>query len=297
MNAELPEMKNWLFVTDLDGTLLNDHRKISPDNFTALTQLRSMGCRTAVATGRSNYSLHRLLTSTNFLPGKNSSIPIDYIIFSTGAGIMSADRTILQSAALAPEAVREIVEALESFGVDYMVHRPVPHTREFLYRYHGQDNPDFQARLRMYRKYGRPLTSRGFAQLEGATEVLCILDAGRARKLAPAIAARLPHYSVIPATSPLDHKSVWVEIFAPTVSKSKALIWLTRELRIQAKNVCAVGNDYNDEDMLSWAGSSYLVANGPKSMKTRYSTVTTNNENGVSQAIQLWLEKVQVSVR
>jgi len=293
MNGRTPGLHQWLFVTDLDGTLLNDRRRVSQDDFDSLERLRSMGCLTVLATGRSNYSLQRLFSRRDVLPRNSNSIPVDYFIFSTGAGIMSAgDQRIMQSAALSPSSVRDIIEVLEDFRVDYMVHRPVPYTREFLFRYHGSDNPDFQARLKMYRRYGQPLTSNGFRQLDGATEVLCILPGANARSFAAKIAAKLPQFSVIPATSPLDHKSVWVEIFAPTVSKSKALMWLTRELRIQVKNVCAVGNDYNDEDMLSWAGASFLVGNAPSSMKNRYRTVTTNNDNGVSQAVAEWLQRV-----
>ena len=242
-----------LFVTDLDGTLLNDRRKISDNDFQSLARLKTMGCFTVVATGRSNYSLLRLLSGRGFLPSGSAALPVDYFIFSTGAGIMAADGfKILQSAALQLEAIREIVEILEEVRVDYMIHRPVPHTREFLFRYHGGDNPDFQSRLKIYRKYGEPLTTAAFARLDGATEILCILPPAKARELAPKISRRLPQYSVIPATSPLDHKSIWVEIFAPTVSKSRALMWLTSQLKINVKNVCAVGNDYNDEDMLSY---------------------------------------------
>jgi len=293
MNGNSPGLHKWLFVTDLDGTLLNDRRRVSQDDFDSLERLRNMGCLTVLATGRSNYSLQRLFSRRDVLPSNSKAIPVDYFIFSTGAGIMSAaDQRIMQSAALSPASVRDIIEVLEDFRVDYMVHRPVPHTREFLFRYNGSDNPDFQARLKMYRRYGQPLTSSGFRQLDGATEVLCILPGDDARSFAAKIAGRLPQFSVIPATSPLDHKSVWVEIFAPTVSKSKALMWLTRELRIQVKNVCAVGNDYNDEDMLSWAGSSFLVGNAPSAMKSRYRTVTTNNHNGVSQAVAAWLQGV-----
>jgi len=293
MNIKNPGLRKWLFVTDLDGTLLNDRRRVSQDDFTALESLRNMGCLTVVATGRSNYSLQRLLSRRDVLPLGSNSIPVDYFIFSTGAGIMSAaDQRILQTAALSPGAVREIIEVLEHFRADYMIHRPVPHTREFLFRYHGSENPDFQARLKMYRRYGQPLTTSSFRQLDGATEVLCILPGGNAKSLASKLAQKLPQYSVIPATSPLDHKSVWIEIFAPTVSKSTALMWLTRELRIQVKNVCAVGNDYNDEDMLSWAGESFLVGNAPMSMKQRYRTVSTNNDNGVSQAVTEWLKGV-----
>jgi hydroxymethylpyrimidine pyrophosphatase-like HAD family hydrolase len=50
-----------LFVTDLDGTLLTDEKRISANNLGVLRALQRSGCRTAIATGRSDYSLLKLL--------------------------------------------------------------------------------------------------------------------------------------------------------------------------------------------------------------------------------------------
>ena len=97
---------------------LNDRRRVSQDDFDSLERLRNMGCLTVLATGRSNYSLQRLFSRRDVLPSNSKAIPVDYFIFSTGAGIMSAaDQRIMQSAALSPASVRDIIEVLEDFRV------------------------------------------------------------------------------------------------------------------------------------------------------------------------------------
>ncbi|MCG8615242.1 MAG: HAD hydrolase family protein, partial [Desulfobacterales bacterium] len=101
------------------------------------------------------------------------------------------------------------------------------------------------------------------------------------------IQGQLADFSVIHATSPLDHRSAWIEVFHPEVSKSRSVNWLTDKLGISQDRVVAVGNDYNDHDLLEWAGLGLLVANGPDDMKERFTAVATNNRCGVSDAARV----------
>lgn len=73
----------------------------------------------------------------------------------------------------------------------------------------------------------------------------------------------LTGFSVILATSPLDHESAWVEVFPRGVCKSRSAQWLASRLGIEQKDVAAVGNDYNDQDLLEWAGQAFVVENAP----------------------------------
>jgi len=45
-----------------------------------------------------------------------------------------------------------------------------------------------------------------------------------------------------------------------------------------------VGNDYNDLDLLEWAGKSYVVENAPTDLKARFPAVASNNHGGVAEA-------------
>ena len=80
-----------------------------------------------------------------------------------------------------------------------------------------------------------------------------------------------------------------IEIFAPEVSKSGAAAWLAASCGIAREEVCAVGNDYNDEDLLSWAGRAYVVGNAPPALRSRFVTVADNDHGGVAEAAARWL--------
>jgi hydroxymethylpyrimidine pyrophosphatase-like HAD family hydrolase len=164
-----------------------------------------------------------------------------------------------------------------------MIHKAIPDTRYFLYKSHGSDNRDFQKRIQLYRGFSTSLDN-GQNLYDAATQVLAIVPG----KVCPARIARvradLADYSVIHATSPLDHCSSWIEVFNKQVSKSMAASWLASILNVHRSDVTSVGNDYNDQDLLEWSAKGYLVANAAKDLKPYFETVSSNNHCGVSQA-------------
>jgi Cof subfamily protein (haloacid dehalogenase superfamily) len=281
-----------LFVVDLDGTLLNSERQIAQGDLKALSRLREMGFAIAIATGRSNYSFDQLMAKLGYL-GPTSALPVDYVIFSTGAGIMDfPGNNMLTSFSLSSEDVHCIAHYLDRSGLDFMIHRAVPDTRYFLYSSNGSGNPDFHTRLKMYGDFATALSPEYLTHFGRATQILCIVPDDRGHDIATEIADTFKQCSVIKATSPLDGKSIWIEIFAPTVSKSQAVKWLVGTIGLEQNNTCAVGNDFNDEDLLHWAGHSFIVDNGPPSLKSIFQNVASNDNGGVGEAVSRWLAVV-----
>lgn len=278
-----------LFVTDLDGTLLTDTKQFNRQDLDALQTLRKEGYVVAIATGRSDYSFRTLMASLG-VGGSQNCPAIDYVLFSTGAGIKSyPTESLLKSISLSAGNVAIIVDYLEASRLDYMVHMAVPDTHEFLYRQHSKQNSDFSKRLEIYSEYATPLSENSLSLLPAATEVLCIVPGSEGREMTDKISAAFDQFSVIRATSPLDGESSWIEIFDSGVSKSQGVAWLANSLGIAQENTCAVGNDYNDEDMLDWVEHGYIVRNSPGRLQELFEVVSSNNEGGVSEVVAHWL--------
>ena len=275
-----------LFITDLDGTLLTDERTLSPENRKALEHLRQKGFITVLATGRSMQVFDKTLSGPAGLQNKMDSLPFDYVIFSTGAGIMEYPaKNIILKKALTPYEVEVITACFDFHGPDYMVHEAIPHTNRFFYKNRSKSNPDFHTRLSIYPKDGKNLDQHHMA-IKGATQVLAIIPPNADYGIINTLKQELPDFSIIQATSPLDHKSLWIEVFHKDVSKSRAAAFLAEKLSIERRNIIAIGNDYNDEDILHWAGKAYVVSNAPDALKRKYENVPGNNENGVAVAIR-----------
>jgi hydroxymethylpyrimidine pyrophosphatase-like HAD family hydrolase len=106
-----------------------------------------------------------------------------------------------------------------------------------------------------------------------------------------AVRQRLGNLTIIQTTSPLDGHSTWIEVFPKGVSKSRTAGWLAGRLAIPREQAVSVGNDYNDLDLLEWAGTAFVTANSPDELKQRFPVVASNNDAGVSEAIERWLKQ------
>lgn len=270
-----------LFVTDFDGTLLNDDKAISSRDLETLARLQDKGTVVAIATGRSLYSFQKALAQIQM---DTPLFPMDYLLFSTGAGILGikANKIIRHLSISRPDVTR-ITACFDRYRFDYMVHKAIPDTHFFVYKSHGHNNPDFKKRICLYQAFAMPMDN-GTRMYESATQVLAVVPQGLAAEQAAAVRSDLSCYSVVHATSPLDHQSAWIEVFHPQVSKSRAAAWLAAGLEIPRTRVVAVGNDYNDQDLLEWSGQSFCVANAVPGLDTGIRIPVSNNDHGVTRA-------------
>ena len=273
-----------MVVSDLDGTLLRSDGTMNKRDMVALEKLGREGFVRVIATGRSLFSLGKVL------PQK---FPADYMVFSTGVGISAyPSNRLLTSVKLQPAEVRTAVHILQDLQLDFSIQEPVPHNHRFQYWLSGRANPDFASRLDLYRDFCQPLPST----LEGlgpAAQLIAILPAHEDATTFSMVRERLPTLTVVRATSPLDHQSIWAEIFPAKTGKGKAVAWLAAKVGIDSENILAIGNDFNDVDLLDLAGTGFMVDNAPPELKTLYPTVAANNRAGVAEAISKWLGSPQ----
>jgi uncharacterized protein (TIGR00375 family) len=277
----LTSCEKGMVVTDLDGTLLRSDGTISGKNFEIFEKLGRKGITRVIATGRSLFSLKKVVPE---------SFPADYVIFSTGTGIAAyPSNRLLTSSALHPSEVRMAAKILQDLDLDFSIQQPIPFNHYFKYWLSGRENPDFFRRLELYQGYCEPLAE--IANTMGpAAQLLAILPPEEGASTLSRVREKLPDLTVIRATSPIDHKSIWTEIFPANVSKSKATYWLATQLGVPAGNILAVGNDFNDVDLLEMAGTGFVVENAPAELKLRYPTVASNNRCGVAEAIGKWTQ-------
>ena len=265
-----------LLVTDLDGTLLGGDRRLRDCDRAALARLGRDGCQRAIATGRHLHSFG-LVAAERF--------PVDYVVCSSGAGIYDVrHRRLIRSHSLTATDTKTAVRVLDGLDLDFMVHRPIPDNHHFQYRWSGRPNTDFEGRMDRYRAFAAPLDG----EVGPSAQLLAVVPADRSEPSSDQVASLLPDLTVIRTTSPLDHRSTWIEVFPREVSKSQAAAWLAARHGIRRGDVCAVGNDYNDRDLLEWAGASYVVANAAPELRAHHDVVAAGGHCGVAEAIRRW---------
>lgn len=271
-----------LTVVDFDGTLLRSDGSFHPADLAALAALGEEGVLRVVATGRSPFSLRRALAGRR--------LPVDRLVLSSGAALAGPDaERLLEWTNLAAADVARAAAVLEGEGLDYMIHSPFPDNHHFAWRAAGPGTPDFLRRIRLYPDHSRPLLEppSGFGP---AAQLLGVAAGAGAEAVYDRVREALPGLSVIRATSPIDHASLWIEVFPGHVSKSGAVARLAAREGARAGESLAIGNDWNDLDLLRWAGTAYVVANAPADLRAEFPVVAGHDDGGVAEAIRRWRE-------
>ena len=258
-------MKMKRFASDLDGTLLPHNGTFFDKDIAALHELGEKGVVRVIATGR---SLHfsRMAIPADF--------PIDYLIFSSGAGIVRwPSGELLNKAELGGLQTSFLITYLQDHMLSFMIHKAIPAEHCFYYYSNNHKNGysavDYARRLANHEKWGTPLASekRSFA----STQALAFIQAEQERF--DTIASGLQELKVIRTSSPLGSDEIWVEIFPKHVSKGAAVTWLCNELEISLEESVGLGNDYNDLDLLNATAKSYVVGSAPVELKKKFDVV------------------------
>jgi hydroxymethylpyrimidine pyrophosphatase-like HAD family hydrolase len=271
-----------LFVTDFDGTFLRSDRTFAEEDLLALKKLGAMNITRVIATGRSIYSFNTVV---------GSDLPVDFVIFSTGAGVTYfPSGKIVRKISLDAGETRCVSDVLLAARLDFMIHRPIPDNHHFSYVAVNSGNSDFEQRIALYEPFAIAMnkTEDGYGP---ATQLLAVLPPSQNMEILDELREKLSDFNVIQTTSPLDGKSTWIEIFPASVSKSQTAEWLAKELNVEPSNIVSLGNDYNDIDLLEWSPIRYVVKNAPADLKARFPSVASNNNCAVAEAVERWLSQ------
>ena len=276
-----------MFVTDFDGTLYADDRTISNADFETFEKLGKLGVKRVIATGRSVYSALRVIPE---------HFPIDYLIFSSGAGVMEwKNKNIIKSYSLNKIQIEQTLEILKENKCDFMLHKKIPDNHYFYYHKSSSAEGDFDKRCSIYSPYAKELNDKTLAEAEEACQFIAVIpfDAllsqteiyeGLKEKL-----KKTKGLNIIRATSPIDKKTLWIEIFPDGVSKGLGVKTIADLLFLDYDSIGALGNDFNDLDMLRWVKKSFVVENAPAELKKEFITVMSNNESGFTDAVNKYL--------
>jgi len=82
-------------------------------------------------------------------------------------------------------------------------------------------------------------------------------------------------------------KPTYLEVMDPRGSKSNAVSWLIQRMNIHREEVIAMGDNFNDREMIEFAGMGIAMGNAPDEIKAAADYVTdTNNNDGVRLALE-----------
>lgn len=275
-----------LIALDLDGTLLNTAKEITPRTRAALREARARGIAAVIATGR---------TATSALPWARL-IEAETVICNNGAGVLdTTGRFIwthpiplspLERALRLCRERRLLAECCTEDAI--LLDRPLDQARHYLRwvrpRLKGPTAVAALVRAWMVNRIRpvRNLAERaGKGQLPPVLKLMIVAPPDQLEELALILQRETPGLEV--TSSAPDN----LEITAAGVSKGSALRQLASRLKIPREAVVAMGDSENDVDMLEYAGLGVAMGNANEAARSVADRVgPTCDEDGVAQVVE-----------
>jgi Cof subfamily protein (haloacid dehalogenase superfamily) len=272
-----------LIGIDVDGTLLDSESRMPDDNRVAIHDAVNAGVHVALVTGRS-YPFARPVADR--LPTSIS------LIVSNGAVERSMDGGTFARRLLPREIARAVLTSTlpHRDSAALIFDRDVE--RQVVFETMDWEHPGrrrYWSRNHSHIAQSVPLED---ALTEDPIQVMFNGSVEAMRPLARALRETMwqvdgePAYSVL--MTEYEHRDfTLVDVTAREATKGRALAWRAEALGLTRDEVMAIGDNFNDLEMLEFAGTPVVMGNAVADLKSRGWHVTGHqNEAGVAQAIE-----------
>ncbi len=278
-----------LLALDLDGTLLNSHGQVSERNAGAIAAAREKGVSVAVVTGRRFRDARPTVLQ----------LGLDAPLISHN-GALTRHALTLETIARFPLPLPAAHEALaigRTFGVNPLVSDDNDGLGVLVYDRLSGDNP---ALLR-YVAWARRIHGDDGAVLE-TPSLETYLDhepvhvtfsgaCGPLDELSKRLQSELGGKARVLSTMYPKLDFGLLDVLHPHASKGAGVAAAAAELGITAGQVMAVGDNFNDLEMLHYAGTGVVMGNAESALRETAGlhTTGTNDEDGVALAIEKFI--------
>jgi Cof subfamily protein (haloacid dehalogenase superfamily) len=254
-----------LVAMDLDGTLLDRAYRISPANHAAVQDLLQAGIAVVPATGR------------RFGAGAAYGLALGLrgpMIFQNGAVAKELlDHRPLFWEALDPALVRRIVAAGRRFGsLPMLIGGPEGPGTILI-----EDAPDRYLRLTRYLESSRPdvrvRQNLGAVRRGDILQVSFCGGIQPMRDLAGRLQADVGGETSITCTEYPERDLTLLDLMHRAVTKGTALLRLAGLLDVDAGAIAAIGDNFNDRDMLAAAGLPLVMGNAAAALQAEFPRV------------------------
>lgn len=293
-------MKYKLIATDMDGTLLDDDKKVSERTLKAIEKAKAEGILFSICTGRNITGIKNYMELLK---------PTGPVICNNGALIKSSDGSkILYKKLMEPEDARAVYELGCELKTTLIIWSGDQfYTNELNDRSYG------------YEKYSnlKPVLMPDFDKLleEGITKILFSDEPARIDEIVKLVESRRNmdlnrrqtgfYHAATDANKRIADENVginekwlgytttckslpfFLEFFNSGVSKGKAIEFIAEYCGISTTEIVGFGDGMNDMPLIRTAGFGVAMGNAFPEVKAAADYVTsTNNEDGVAKVIE-----------
>ena len=256
---------------DLDGTLLRDDHSISQETKDTLQKLAQKNVLIVLVSAR---PIHGIMPISNWL-----ALPSNPLVSVNGAYIIDEGKVVFQST-IDLETVAGIHKANIELQASLIYYNGLKWYAE----------AGNAATIREQRVTEVPVIIEPFEsfmeqwklELTAPNKVMAI---GNEETIGTLQTNLLHIYS--DSLNIYTSKPTYLEMMKKDASKTNALKFLTDKYNIRQDEVIAIGDNYNDREMIMYAGVGVAMGNAPDPIKTVADYITdTNEQDGVRKALE-----------
>ena len=268
-----------IIFIDIDGTLINKERKLTHETINEIKRISSNGVRVILASSRMPKSMRYFMEELEIN---------EPIICHNGALIQSetkdnGDTEVLFSEPLNNSAAEIIDNAGRNLGI---------HTGYYLHDNWYEESIEKWVEREINNTKAMPqirsipdVLSEWKSKNKGPHKIMCMGEGHKMDRFSEAL-----KQSCGESTKAYRSKKTYLEITSAKTSKKTAAEFLQNKYGIKREEVIAIGDNYNDTEMIKWAGLGIAMGNAHESIKQLADYVApTNNDDGVAHVIKKFI--------
>jgi Cof subfamily protein (haloacid dehalogenase superfamily) len=262
-----------LVAIDMDGTLLNGEKQISPENYEAIQKARESGVKVVLASGRPLVGFKRYLEELNLVSED------DYVVAFNGAIVQSSGgNKVISKIALDLEDYEELYELSKQLKVN--IHALTENTV-----ISPKDSKYTRLESEINLIHSEIIAVEDVPKDTTILKVMFIDDP----KIIDEIIEKIPE-TVSSKYTIVRSEPFFLEFLHKSVNKGAGVEALAKNLNIKQEEVICIGDAGNDIHMVKYAGLGVAMGNAFPELKRVASFITkTNDQNGVAHVINKFI--------
>lgn len=271
-----------LLAIDIDGTLLDSRGRVPDDNVRAIRGAIERGVAVTLVTGRS-FPFARPVADV--LPDAVT------LIVSNGALVKALDGTTRRRWLLPRATARTVLERTRPFRDSAAIVFDRADEGHIVAEDMNWDHPNrrgYYARNRHRIRRAEPLED---ALTDDPVQVMFNGSVAGMREVHEAIARlALGDRVEVLVTEYVERDFTLLDVLVKGCTKGTAVASFAEDLGIAAHEVMAIGDNFNDVEMLEYAGVPVVMANAVDGIKARGWHLTTSHDDaGVARAVDTFI--------
>lgn len=262
-----------LIAVDLDGTLLDESKRISERCLEDIRRLKEKGKKIVLATGRPMRGILPYLELLNLFEEN------DYAVIYNGAMVQSTrEDKILYDMPISLDCYKELYDLSRQLGTD--IHALIKD---------GVLTPRFNPYTEVESSFNHiPVIVGPVDEVDESTKIIKVLMVSDQKKL-DSIVPLIPEW-VKEKYSIVRSAPIFLEFLNKKATKGIGVSIVAKELGIRPEEVICVGDAGNDIDMIKYAGLGVAMGNATEDAKAAADYITlTNEEDGVAHVIEKFM--------